>query len=569
MQYRAWLLSLLLLSLSSTMTQAQTTNPIVPPMTPIPAGTFIMGTLDGDPATQPQHTVAIEAFQIGRYPVTVAEFRRFAEDTGFNVESTCNDFFDKEGLRGPTHIGNGRWDKHRYSYSDYQPVTCISQATASAYAQWLSSKTGIMFHLPTEQQWEYAARGNTTTRFFWGNDPLENQACEYGNVGDYSGESVNNQIYGYSNLGFIGISQCDDGEAFNSVVGMYRPNPFGLFDIAGNVLEFTRSCYSAEGYKPNTAGKNDDCEFYTVKGGSWHYPAKPLHFRGRVKSAGWNVSADTGFRLVTASLENIEHSSTQQFQRDLIEAQQQRMDTRGQLVKPVKQAVLYSSSSTKLELVWQHSSDVQLTHYDIYRNKYPESHRMGGFFKNNYEKIKRVEVAQNRIAVDADKSITSFLIVAVAEDNESLPSLPVSITQTTKTPLQIPGQFDVNQASYLGNVELRRSPANEKRPERYFLFKTHPVTAQDTVTIRFDVDVETAGHYQFNYAGRSLQSGRFFELWSGNTLLANVDYSAKVDDRKSDRFQVELAQGRQTIELKINRAGFDRWSLTWIAFKAI
>lgn len=73
---------------------------IAPPLVKIPAGTFLMGSEGGDPATMPIQPVSVSAFQFAKYPVTVAEFRKFAEDTGFKREFTCNDFIDKEGLRG-------------------------------------------------------------------------------------------------------------------------------------------------------------------------------------------------------------------------------------------------------------------------------------------------------------------------------------------------------------------------------------------------------------------------------------------------------------------------------------
>ncbi|MFT5296033.1 MAG: sulfatase activating formylglycine-generating enzyme, partial [Colwellia sp.] len=266
----------LLLSLA-TVSTALAQDHIVPPMVNIPAGNFMMGAEGGDPATMPIRPVSVDAFQLAKYTVTVAEFRQFAEDTGFTRESTCNDFIDKEGLRGPKHLGTGRWDKHRYSYSEYQPVTCISWQDANAYADWLSNKTGTKYRLPTEQEWEYSAKANTTSRYFWGDDPDMTKACLYGNFAVQTGEHVNNNKYGMSNVGWIEHVNCDDGEAYNAMVGLYRPNPFGLYDVDGNVGQHLNSCYFSDGYKARPKEEMDvkKCEFIVHRGGNWHYPAQP------------------------------------------------------------------------------------------------------------------------------------------------------------------------------------------------------------------------------------------------------------------------------------------------------
>ncbi|WP_335977737.1 formylglycine-generating enzyme family protein, partial [Gaetbulibacter jejuensis] len=96
-------------------------NYIVPPMVTIPEGEFTMGH-ETDPTAIPLHKVKVKSFDLAKYPVTVYEFRKFVKETGHTLESNCNDFMDTEGMRGPTFKGTGTWNKHRYSYSDFQPV---------------------------------------------------------------------------------------------------------------------------------------------------------------------------------------------------------------------------------------------------------------------------------------------------------------------------------------------------------------------------------------------------------------------------------------------------------------
>lgn len=93
----------------------------------------------------------------------------------------------------------------------------------------------------------------------------------------------------------------NDGEAFNSIVGMYRPNPYGLYDMYGNVSEMLNSCYYSSGYhiKEEMETNPEKCEFIAIRGGTWHYPPKPYFTRGRYKREGWSVASTIGFRLAS------------------------------------------------------------------------------------------------------------------------------------------------------------------------------------------------------------------------------------------------------------------------------
>ncbi|WP_102794362.1 formylglycine-generating enzyme family protein [Bowmanella denitrificans] len=537
---------------------------ITPPMVSIPAGEFMMGTIGGDPASQPIHEVSVEAFQLAKYPVTVAEFRYFAKDTNFSPDATCNDFIDKEGLRGPTHIGTGRWDKHRYSHSDYQPVTCISLTTAKAYAKWLSQKTGTSYRLPSEQEWEYAARAGSTSRFFWGDDPTGAQACEYGNVADFTGESVNNQLYGLSNVGFVGLSPCEDGEAYNAIVGQYKANRFGLHDMTGNVLQMVNSCYSDKGYQLDTSApqEKNQCEFYGLRGSNWHYPARPHTFRGRAKREGWNVSADIGFRLAADKAPATSDDS--HFTEALKQAQQQRLAEKDNLLMTPRSGHIVQLGETRYQLRWQPVTDKRVTRYDIYQSVYPQAHLMGGFYQHQYTKLTQVDSSQSSLELDAVANGTSFLLVAANDGQSSLPSAPLLVPHPPVI-TEIPGKLEMQNVASLNGVALYRAAPTETRPERYYVFKTNPVTVQERVSITFLVKVEESGEYQLSYQGRTFQEGTFFTLWNGATLLAEIRHERQAENT-TNQHSVYLEKGQHSLQLQVMREGFDRWMLAGLEF---
>ena len=535
---------------------------IVPPMVNIPAGDFMMGTTGGEQQAQPVHKVNLSAFQLGKYAVTVAEFSKFAADTGYNTESTCNDFIDVEGLRGPEHKGSGRWDKHRYSYSDYQPVTCISWQDANAYAAWLSEQTGQQYRLPTEQEWEYATKANTTSRYFWGDDPLQKDACQYGNFADLTGEQVNNQLYGYSNKGFIEHLNCDDGEAYNAIVGLYRPNPFGLYDMVGNVSQYLNSCFNPQGYVSGTAD-TASCEFIATRGGNWHYPAQPHSNRGRFKREGWNVAAGIGFRLAKDGHSDVVAPSSHAFEQQLHQAQQSRLATREPLLAAVEKVRLTPRANGKLMLSWQPTEDKRVSGYDIYRSTIKLAHLLGGFYQKHYEKAYAVGADSTQLEVSLPDSAGSFIVVARSGQLLGLPSQKI-VKSAPSSPAAIPGRIDMQQLTHLQNAPLYYFPASEDKPERYLVFKTNKATEQNMVTLRFNTKVAKAGWYLLNYKGSSFHSGEFFKVWQGSKLAGVVGFDRGIDDAVSNRHQVYLEAGYQPLELTVLRQDFDRWGLSWL-----
>jgi formylglycine-generating enzyme required for sulfatase activity len=167
--------------------------PDCPEMVVIPPGKFVMASPPSERGREssegPLHIVTIaQPFALGRYTVTVAEFRTFVQASGYKTDAERN-FGNVQGCRSwDVPWGQFGWQAERnwndpgFPQQDPQPVLCVSWNDANVYTQWLSQKSGKRYGLPSEAQWEYAARAGTTTARFWGDDP--NQSCRYANVAD-------------------------------------------------------------------------------------------------------------------------------------------------------------------------------------------------------------------------------------------------------------------------------------------------------------------------------------------------------------------------------------------------
>ena len=201
----------------------------------VPAGEFAMGSADGDDDEKPVYTVRLDEYLIGKYEVTVAQFRAFVQATGYKTTAevqgsarvfTGSGWADTKGAdwqhpRGPGSDLSGR---------DDHPVSCVSWDDAVAFCRWASEKTGRTVRLPTEGEWEKAARGTDGRRYPWGNEAPDDRRCNYNmNVKD------------------------------TTPVGKYSPlgdSPYGCADMAGNVWEWTSSLYGAYPYRADD-GRED------------------------------------------------------------------------------------------------------------------------------------------------------------------------------------------------------------------------------------------------------------------------------------------------------------------------
>ena len=225
-----------------------------PEVVVVPAGSFIMGGTSKYPNEGPAHTVSIaEPFAMGVYEVTFDEWQACFDDGG------CARMPDDH-----------KWGKGR------RPVININWHEAGTYLQWLSAKTGHRYRLPSEAEWEYAARAGTTTAYWWGDEIGEN------------------------------LANCRDCKSkwskhSSTPVGSYRPNPFGLYDVHGNIWEMTLDCWNKTHLGAPADGSarlEGDCQYRTMRSGSWYYYSKNLRSSWRFRNDARITSYGVGFRVL-------------------------------------------------------------------------------------------------------------------------------------------------------------------------------------------------------------------------------------------------------------------------------
>jgi len=253
-----------------------------PEMVVIPAGSFRMGDID----KKPVHT-SVEKFAMSKYEVTVGDFQKFVNVTGYKTDAekqgTCYTYKDEKW----SNYKGINWRNPNYYQNNNHPAVCISFNDAIAYAKWLSQQTGEVYRLSTEAEWEYAARAGTETSRYWGNDP--DFACSYANVHD----NISKQNNGLSST----PHNCTDGYVKTAPVGSFKANQFGLFDMLGNVWEWTCS-----EYEKIYNGKEKQCvkksNSLVMRSSSWFDDPETVRSANRDGFSPTNSFDDSGFRLV-------------------------------------------------------------------------------------------------------------------------------------------------------------------------------------------------------------------------------------------------------------------------------
>ncbi|OMH36129.1 SUMF1/EgtB/PvdO family nonheme iron enzyme [Motiliproteus sp. MSK22-1] len=231
-----------------------------PNMVVIPSGKFKMGDRNrrGDDNELPIHQVTIRRpFALSQHEITFAEYDLFAINTGRPL---------------PDDEGWGRANR---------PVINVSWNDANAYADWVRRQTGLAYRLPTEAEWEYSARAGSSTAFWWGND-----------------KGINN-------------AACDDcGSQFDGIqtapVGSFKANPYGLYDMTGNIYEWVSDCYN-DNYEdaPNDGSSWNvgQCNYRVMRGGSWYDISRLIRSASRYRHPANSSRNSWGFRLAL-DLEN-------------------------------------------------------------------------------------------------------------------------------------------------------------------------------------------------------------------------------------------------------------------------
>ena len=215
----------------------------------IHGGSFLMGRAQNEDdiySAVPQYQVQVPSFYLGRYPVTRGEYARFARAMGRGLDD--------------------KWRDPGFEQSDDHPVVNVSWSDTQTYIEWLKLGTGLAYRLPSESEWEYACRAGTNTRFWWGNDVKLARLCA--NYGEKYGGTT--------------------------TVGSFKPNPWGLYDMTGNVWEWVQ--FDWESIREIIAPSVVLSQCY-LRGGSWYSSPKDLCSANRARSTYGVCNHNFGIRL--------------------------------------------------------------------------------------------------------------------------------------------------------------------------------------------------------------------------------------------------------------------------------
>ena len=256
----------------------------------VKGGCFQMGDVFSDVASnkKPVHEVCVDDFYMGKYEVTLGEFRGFVKETGYRTEAELQDGCHSWSGKGEEKKKQFNWYNTNFPQTELDPVICISWNNTNEYIKWLNKKEGGRYRLPTEAEWEYAARsGGKAYKYSWGNS---------GPSGNIADDKAKKELLGISDeQGY------NDGYAFTSLVGGFKPNELGLYDMSGNVSEWVADWFDNKyyGISPENNPKGPiDGKCRVIRGGSWN-PLLPLfQTTTRLCSDPAARGAWLGFRLV-------------------------------------------------------------------------------------------------------------------------------------------------------------------------------------------------------------------------------------------------------------------------------
>jgi formylglycine-generating enzyme required for sulfatase activity len=264
--------------------------PTCPEMVIVPAGSFLLGSPADEPNRRddegPQRRITMSApLAVSRYEIRRGEYEAFVRATGHPLGVGCLTDRVRRGIWAMDSVSTLR--DPGFSQTDDHPAVCVSWEDAQAYVAWLNDQApDAHYRLPSEAEWEYAARAGSTTAFPWGDDA--NQGCAYMNGVDRTA------LASYPDWNALA---CSDGALNSAPVGSYRANNFGLHDMIGNVSEWVEDC-TTENYDAPPA---TPCDRRIVRGGAWGSTAPNLRTADRFRQPAGHRDDSIGIRVVRAA----------------------------------------------------------------------------------------------------------------------------------------------------------------------------------------------------------------------------------------------------------------------------
>ena len=264
--------------------------PLSENMVLVKGGCFQMGDIfrDVPSSEKPVHRVCVDDFYIGKYEVTVGEFRSFVNETGYRTEAEQQDGCHSwVGDGTEKKIKEHSWADTGFPQTDRDPVVCVSWNDASAYIEWLNKREGRNFRLLTEAEWEYAARsGGKKYQYSWGNGEPSGNIADESALKELSALSV---WKGYR-----------DGYAYTAPAGSFKANELGIYDMSGNVYEWVAD-WQEDNYYDNSPAYNprgpDSGEHKILRGGAWDLEPDTARTTSRYWNEAGARAVCMGFRI--------------------------------------------------------------------------------------------------------------------------------------------------------------------------------------------------------------------------------------------------------------------------------
>jgi formylglycine-generating enzyme required for sulfatase activity/DNA-binding winged helix-turn-helix (wHTH) protein len=249
-----------------------------PEMIVLPAGEFLMGS----PASEtgrvdveglPRRVVIPKRIAIGKFEITVDQMSAFMVETGMSIGGSCRRLVNPERPPPTWSAPEASLENPGFEITGSHPAVCISWHEAQSYVAWLQRRTGKPYRLPTEAEWEYAARAGTTTRYSFGNE--ETALCAFARFADL-GSQFGWRDACYSELAAYGAAP----------VGSFKSNQWGIFDMHGNVWEWVEDCWTPNPLEIPVDGsafaRPGNCEIGVIRGGS--FSSSSIMVRSAIRS---------------------------------------------------------------------------------------------------------------------------------------------------------------------------------------------------------------------------------------------------------------------------------------------
>ncbi|MDF1548339.1 MAG: formylglycine-generating enzyme family protein [Bacteroidales bacterium] len=233
----------------------------LPEMVYVKGGSFKMGNNSGESDEKPTHTVILSDFYIAKYEVTVAQYKAYCNEVGRRLPNDPKPSWYEE------HPNASKW-----VWNNNYPILNVSWNDAIEYCKWLSRKTGQNYTLPTEAQWEYAARGG-----------------QYSKNYKYSGSNNINKVAWYDETTY---------EKGPQPVGSLKPNELGIYDMSGNAWEWCKDFFGKYSSSTQTDPSGpSNSPFRVIRGGSWYYVAHLARLTARDGPYPHYTNYNYGFRV--------------------------------------------------------------------------------------------------------------------------------------------------------------------------------------------------------------------------------------------------------------------------------